>query len=136
MISVKSLAVLAFFAPGLATAQIIACNIKTNGDPFVPPTIAFELDKTNKTGLVYDRNVHYVFEKPMAARVKSKQNDRWEFTWNLTIPANPSDAKVRYRAVVDLKKNTIQLNGSIRHATNDLGGRGNCEPRAGKLKKS
>ncbi|MEP0954159.1 MAG: hypothetical protein ABJH45_03415 [Paracoccaceae bacterium] len=126
MINLKAVALAMCVFPGIASAQLIACNVKSNGSGFVSPTIAFDLDAEAKTALVYDSVIHFVYQKPIAARVKQKSNGEWQFTWNLTVPANPADAKIRYRAVLDLKKNKVQLSGSIRHATNKVGGTGNC----------
>ena len=112
-----------------ASAQSYVCDIKTNGDGFVPPLVGFQLDTQSGTAMVFDRNIAFVHEKPIPARVRKTNAGAWEMSWNLTIPASPRDAQVRYRMSFDPATKGVIVRGKIRHASNDVNGRGTCQPR-------
>lgn len=110
-----------------ASAQSYICNMKTNGDGFVSPTIGLKHDANFKSGVVFDRYIDYVHGKPIKARVRKRKNGLIEFKWNINIPANPDTARLNYTAILNPAKNSISLRGNIRHAENHVGGRGGCQ---------
>lgn len=115
-----------------AAAQSYVCNLKSNGEGFISPTIGLVLDSSGKSGLVYDAIIHYVHEKPIPARIKKMNNGDIRFSWNLNVPARPDRARISYRAMLNPETKTVQVVGKIRHATNHVGGQGRCQ--LGKLK--
>ncbi len=122
-----SFGVVLSFGVTVASAQSYVCTVKTNGEGFISPTIALSIDKSVKAGIVYDAVIHYVHEKPIAARVKKLGNGDIQFSWNLNVPARPDRAKISYKANLNLQNKTVSVRGKIRHASNHVGGQGRCQ---------
>jgi len=118
---------LLFLQVSVASAQTYICTMRETGDGFVSEVVGLELDLANSRALVIDRFIAFVYEEPIPARVRLRNGGaRIEVSWNLTIPANPRPARIRYRLTFDASSGAASLRGDIRHADNSVGGRGTC----------
>lgn len=111
---------------GAASAQSFICTIKTNEGGFIPQQLAMQIDDGAKTAVVYDPIIHFAKKAPIPAKFRKTNKGEWEMRWRLTVPANPREARLKYRATFDPANKTVSIAAEIRHATNFERGAGQC----------
>lgn len=134
-VTVKGIEMRAFVLAGVfaasaswATANSYICNLNSIGEGFLGTQIGLSVDKSGKSGLVYDAVIHQAQGKPMKSRVKKNGKGELEFAWRVTVPAIPDRARISYRAFLDPAKSTVRVRGRIQGATNRVAGVGACKP--------
>ncbi len=116
-----------------ASADLLSCRFKGESS-WVPKTVVIEAGREGDEVQVYDPLIKLFQQRPIRAVVETDNAARTTFTWSYKVksPANQT-ARLSVRMTRQKRDGRATISVTPLGFQGPFGGRGSCEPRAGKL---